>query len=181
MILPQPSQLPLLNLKTQAKKNLSIYSNDILIRLGTSSSPPNSGHTPPTLSSSSWFFHHLWSSPTLQHWPSQQTPTQFSSCSTNHRHPLFNCNNRWAHGGLRVEEALATAVSYSERMVGCFLCKKSFQQKNTSKQKIAQGVENKQLLSQRIISQVPAQPTFFGSTASIPYKQNQNGLPFIYT
>ena len=43
------------------------------------------------------------------------------------------------------------------------------------------GVENQELLSQRIISHSPAGPTFLGSSTSIPYKsKNEIGLTCIY-
>ena len=132
-----PYQPPLLNLKTQVKKNLYISYAHLRIGRGTTSSQPHYGHIPPPLSSSSCFFTPLLYSPTLQPWPLQQTPPRFFCLGLlSHLHLIFSIDNSWAHGGLGGGGVrIAIVVVNSECVLDLCFCVKIYSNKKTQASK----------------------------------------------
>ena len=81
-----------------------------------------------------------------------------------HLYTFCNCDNRWAHGGLGLgaglRGGLTTTVGNSELVVD-FLCEKSFQQKNISKQKISLALRTNNYSLRESYSTSPRNPHSF--------------------
>ena len=77
LIMDNPYQPPLLDIKNEAKKNSYISYFHILIKPIIYSSPPQTGHTPPPPFSSSCLFSPLCSTSSFQPFPLQHTPPLF--------------------------------------------------------------------------------------------------------
>ena len=141
-ILAHPYQPPLSNLKTQVRKNTSLSSANIRIIIGTYSYPPQP-ETPHQL-----FPHPPYSSLScdilqLSNLCLYNRPhPDFGFVMLLHLHPLCNCDNLWAHGGLGVGEDLAIAVTNRDCMVNLFFCVKIHSKKKTEANKNGPGVEN---------------------------------------